>query len=204
MEDYWYYTLSAIPQTLAAVIALAAAFTTLKLDYISKIIKETRIDLRRFILLTTSKLDIKEIHTIEPLSDKEFLKVFKEGLSSLDEHNHQLGLTSDMFNKYSDEMFRIINKDWNSRYGPDDFRVFGYLKMKKEIFEKLIEQKDEIIYLMTSSLILVGFVITVSLIILPSYNCFNGSKLLVYGIVTGSVISIIVTILSILKIVKSE
>lgn len=206
MENYWYYTLSAISQTLAAIIALAAAFTILKLDYISKTINKSRIDLRRFILLTTSRLDIKEkeIHTIEPLNDGDFLKVFEKGLLSLDEKDHQLGLPPDIFKKYSGEMFRIIEKEWNSRYGPDDFRIFGYLKMKKEIFEKLIKQKSRIIHLMRQSLILVAFIISVSIVVLPSYNYFNGSKLLVYGIVVSSIASIAVTILSILEIVKSE
>ena len=62
--NYWYYTLSAIPQTLGAIIALSATFVVFKLNFISEKIKDSRTDLRRFILLLTS-YQHKEIHDIE-------------------------------------------------------------------------------------------------------------------------------------------
>ncbi len=203
-QNYWYYTLSAIPQVLAGMIALAATFSVVKLDFISKKLKDSRTDLRRFILLVTSKLDIEEneIHTIEPLNDDEFLILFKKGLTTLDKEDPFLGLGEEMFNKYRAELFRIIQSEWHSFYKAKDSRIFGYLQMKKNAFEKLIREKKEVIYLMGLSSGLIGFVIVFSLIILPLYSFYDGCRLVLFSIVNGAVLSVIVTALSISKIVK--
>lgn len=207
-NNYWYYTLSAIPQTLAAMIALAATFVVFKLSIISERIKEARKDLRRFILLATSNLDKKlyqtEIHEIEPLSNNKFLELYETGLDNLKSDAEFLGLDKGMFEKYGKEMFRIINKEWHSFYTAKDFRIFGYLVMKKEVFKSLLLLRRKSVALLTLSLTLVASTIIASLIALPAFGYFVGSILLVDIIVFCAVLSIVITAYSVWIIANND
>ncbi len=204
-SNFWYYTLSAIPQTLAAIIALAATFAVVSLGSVSKKIRVSRKDLRRFILLLTSRLDIteKEIHTIEPLSDKNFLKIFKKGLETL-KKEPTLGLDETNFKKFKTEMHRIIEEEWKSFYGADNTRIYGYLEMKKNLLEELLYKRKQIFQFMALSLILVTLVIIGSLIILPQYNYFNGSRMIVLLTIKFASLAIIITGISVWKIANTE
>lgn len=205
-SNYWYYTLSAIPQTLAAMIALAAMFVVFKLDVISKKITEGRIDLRRFILLVTSLLDKNvdstEIHEIEPLNHKDFLKLYEKGLINLMPKDDFLGLKEDIYNKYKKEMERIIEKEWHSYYPADPDRIFGYLSMKKEFFKRLLLDRIRILFLLKVSLTMVTLTIIISLIVLPNYDYFCGSQCVVGFIVFLSALSILITSVSVWIITK--
>lgn len=207
MENYWFYTLSAIPQTLAAMIALAAMFVVFRLDVISKKIDESRIELRRFILLVTSRLDKEknqtEIHEIEPLSHDNFLKLYEKGLNSLVPNNEFLGLEREVYRKYGDEMWRIINQEWRSYYSVDKDRIFGYLTMKKEVFERLLLIKRKSLFLLITSLAISAITISASLCVLPNYAYLNGSWSIVYTIVILAVLSIVITSFSVWTIVKN-
>jgi len=208
MDNYWYYTLSAIPQTLAAMIALAATFVVFKLAIISERINETRKDLRRFILLVTSNLDKKtyetEIHEIEPLSNDKFLKLYEVGLANLKPKEDYLGLERGKFEKYEKEMLRIINEEWHSSYTPKDFRIFGYLATKKNILKSLLSLRQRSLVMLISSLTLVALTIIASVTALPKYDYFEGSILLVDIVVCFSVLSTVITGWSVWTIAKGD
>lgn len=206
-SNYWFYTLSAVPQTLAAMIALAATFVVFRVNTISKKIEESRNDLRRFMLLVTSilsKEDSSEIHEIEPLNHKDFLALYDKGLSKLDVKEKYLGLGEAKYKKYEDEMFRIINKEWYSYYPPDKERIFGYLNMKKEIFHKLLLEKDASQFWLNLSLILVSSTIIISMVILPNFTYFNGSKCVVGFVIFLATISILITSIGVWKIARTN
>src|SRR3989339_108620 len=103
MDNYWYYTLSAIPQTLAAMIALTATFIVFKLNFLSQQIYKNRSDLARFILLLSS-FQGKEIHDIEPLSDKDFIQLYEEGLAKIHNEKEKLGLDAGIYDRLVAEM----------------------------------------------------------------------------------------------------
>ncbi|MDP3997646.1 MAG: hypothetical protein Q8P73_04070 [bacterium] len=200
-NNYWYYTLSAVPQTLAAMIALAATFSVFKLDHVSRRIDDVRLDLRRFILLATSKFDKdNEIHEIERLNHREFLALYEKGLETLNSKDDYLGLGQQMFGKYAAEMKRIIQSEWHSFYSPKPFRIMGYLEMKRDIFKNLLSARNESLSALLRSLSLTVFVIVVSLIVLPNFNFFSGSLVVIYAVVVGAVISLAVTAVSVWKI----
>ncbi|MCC6934153.1 MAG: hypothetical protein IT406_00445 [Candidatus Yanofskybacteria bacterium] len=204
--NYWYYPLSAIPQTLAAMIALAATFAAVKLDVFSKKLAESRKDLRRFILLVTTGLnsDEKEIHTIEPLSNLEFLNLYKKGLAGLKSGDPAFGLEPATYAKYQQEMYRIINSEWNSFFSAKDFRILGYLSMKKDTFEDLLQKRIKIIRWTTQSLVFAAIVAGISLAILPCFKYFHGSILIV-GLITGvAVLSILATAFNVWRIARMD
>lgn len=129
-SNFWFYSLSAIPQTLAAMITLAATFVVFKLNFIQEKIRDIRKDLRRFILLLTS-YEKKEIHHIEPLSDEDFLNLYDESLKSIKPNEKNLGLNAGVYERLRAEMSRIIYEDWKSGFSADENRVYGYLNAKK-------------------------------------------------------------------------
>lgn len=202
MDNYWYYTLSAIPQTLAAIIALSATFVVFKLNFLSEKIKDSRTDLRRSILLLTSSKQT-EIHDIEPLNDDEFLKLYEEGLSIIKPTEEELGLDPGIHKRLRDELSRIITDDWKSAFPPRQARVVGYLTMKRDIFKDLLKIRKKSLRLLFWSLLISALVITTSLILLPNYNYIDYPISAIWIILVFTVLSIILTTLSVWIIARS-
>lgn len=202
MNEYWYYTLSAIPQTLAAMIALAAAFAVYKLNLLETRIQEARTDMRRFILLLTSYKK-GEIHQIEPLSNTEFLEWYEQAFNHLKSDDQYLGYSEEMYRKFELEMQRVIQEEWRSFFTANNERIYGYLMMKKMLFRQMLSNKEKSLYMLLCSLLLVSTVIIMSLIALPNYDFFSGSFQLVFLIVMTAVLSVIVTARSVWTIAKS-
>jgi len=202
MDNYWYYTLSAIPQTLAAMIALAATFVVFKLNFSSEQIYKCRTDLARPILLLTSFIN-KEIHDIEPLSDQDFIQLYEEGLANIYIGKDNLGLKQELYNKLVKEMERIIHEEWKSWFRAKPQRIYGYLVMKKDILIRLIDAKKKSLQLLRLSLFLASLVIGVSLLILPYLDflkIYFDPSLIVSIIMLGSLISVSFTAYSVWKI----
>lgn len=199
MDNYWYYTLSAIPQTLAAIIALAATFVVFKLNFLSEQIRKSRNDLSRFILLLTS-FKHKEIHDIEPLSDRSFVRLYEEGLTNINNDQNNLGLDPGIYKRLEKEMERIINDEWRSNFRARPNRIYGYLEMKKDILKNFLDAKRRSILLLLGSLSLTTIVIVVSLFMLPNYNFFCNPYLVLTIIMIASLVSVTLTAYSVWKI----
>jgi hypothetical protein len=200
--NYWYYTLSAVPQTLAATIALAATFSVVKLDQLSKKIYDARVDLRRFMLLITSEVEgvEKEIHDIEPLQDKAFLALYERCFNTLKPRDNSLGVSNGIYVRLQREMSRIIKLEWHSGYPARSFRIYGFLKMKKDLFKLMLLARSESMRLMLLSLVFAVSNIVISLLVLPNYNYFNGSIKIVYAVVFLAALSVIITAWSVWRI----
>ncbi|HBT80580.1 MAG: hypothetical protein UW46_C0001G0123 [Candidatus Yanofskybacteria bacterium GW2011_GWF1_44_227] len=197
--EYWYYTLSAIPQTLATMIALVATFGAVNLNMLSSKITEIRKDprIRRFILLGTSQLDKEihatEIHQIDALTNNDYLSLFQKCLDRLDPRSETLGLEGKIFEKYKAEMLEVIHSEWHSFYGPDPDRIYGYLSMKRDVLKMSVLDKKKIINNLGLSLSLAVLTIVISLLALPNYDYFCGSTLLVSSVVILAVLSVALT-----------
>lgn len=203
--DFWYYTLSAVPQTLATLIALAATFVVFKLNIVSHKIQESRKDLRRFMLLLTSYRE-GEIHEIEPLKDQEFLEWYQKGLANLKQEEEFLGFGENMYKKFALEMKRIIKEEWRSFYGAKRDRILCYLLMKEKVFGTLLAIRQRILVLLARSLVVVSSVITISLIVLPHYDYFSYLKVsmtVVAAVVIFAILSLTVTAVSVWEITRS-
>jgi len=201
MDNYWYYTLSAIPQTLATMIALTATFVVFKLNFLSEQIQKSRNDLARFILVLTSYKK-REIQDIEPLSHEEFIELYEEGLKNIKSDESDLGLEHGIYLRLMAEMQRIIKEEWRSRFKARRFRIDAYLKMKRDFFNSLLSIKKTSLRLLSSSLLLTTFMIVVSLFVLPNYGLFYKPYLIVVIIMLGSLFSVCLTAYSVWKIAK--
>ena len=201
--NYWYYTLSAIPQTLGAIIALSATFVVFKLNFISEKIKDSRTDLRRFILLLTS-YQHKEIHDIEPLKDEEFLKLYEEGLNNIKASEDNLGLDVGIYHRLQAELKRIIEEDWKSGFSPRKERIVGYLTMKRDTFKSFLAVRKMSLRLLGWSLVSTTLVIAISLVALPHYNNIGCPVLVVRALMGASIFSIILTSYSVWRIASED
>jgi len=200
MDNYWYYTLSAIPQTLAAMIALAATFVVFKLSFIFEQIRKNRSDLSRFILLLTSFMK-KEIHDIEPLNDRDFIKLYEKGLANIKEDQDYFGLDKGIYEKLVSEMDRIIQSDeWRSLFKAKPFRIYGYLNMKKNILKRLVDARMVSLRWLFWSLLITILTMAASLSVLPIYDIFSNPPVVVTSILLASLISIFLTACSVWKI----
>lgn len=201
MQDnyFWFYTLSTIPQTLAAMIALAATFVVFKLNFITVKIQKSRKDLARFILLLTSYLH-KEIHDIEPLSDKKFVELYEKALKNIKPDFPNLGLEIGIYVRMQNEMQRIIREDWKSRFPARQGRIVGYLKMQKKIFRSLLTERNTSLRLLGCSLIFTTLTIALSLFALPHFDIFKDPHFVVAFVLVLSLISVSLTGYSVWKI----
>lgn len=198
MNDYWYYTLSAVPQTLAAMIALAATFFVFRLDFLSEEMRKNRKDLARFLLLLAQEQG--EIHNIETKSDEDFFIFYKEMLDKIKPDEDKFGLPPETYAKLEQEMQRIIHEDWKSFFLPRSFRIAKYLDMKKDNFEKLLSTKSTIHWLLGSSLLTVALTIIISLFALPNYDVFCNPRSIVGLVLIGSLASVVLTTYSVWRI----
>jgi len=203
MDNYWYYTLSAIPQTLAAMIALTATFFAFRLNLTSEKIKKNREDLMRFTLLLAPNKQ-GEIDNIERKTEEGFFNLYEQVLNEIKPGEQNLGLNIVTYEKVKHEMDRIIKEDWRSYYGAGEERISKYLYAKKDILKNLLNIKKMGKSLFGWSLSLTTLMIIISLSTLPSHDIFYCPRLIMGIILFGSAISIILTACSVWKIATAR
>jgi manganese-dependent inorganic pyrophosphatase len=200
MDNYWYYTLSAIPQTLAAMIALAATFFVFKINTLSEKMDDIRSSLSRFIILLAPPKQ-GEIHVIERKTNEEFFEFYKDGLGRLDVARDNLGLEHNTYLKLQREMRRKIEMDWNSSFSARGSRIIGYLTIKRDTLCHLLSTKKMIRGLLKWDLWITASAVFLALFALPNYDFVSGIQhLVVYIILVVSLISVLYTARSVWKI----
>ncbi len=200
MDNYWYYTLSAIPQTLAAMIALSATFFVFRLDYISKEIKKSRNDLLRFTILLAPEPQ-GEIDIIERKTEEDFFEFYKQALERIKPDQSKLGLDNKIYIRLNAEMQRIITSDeWHSRFYSNSTRIANYLYAKRDILKRLIAVKKMMRNRLRWTLSITTLIIVASLSILPNRDVFCNPQLIVGMVLIGSLASVILTTVNVWKI----
>ena len=190
-SEAWLYTLSAIPQTLAAMIALVATFIIYKLsrlkDHIALHSEEVKVYL-------PSLADKNKILDINSLFEEDVVSTLKEGLNN--------------FHKLNPEDLKYIM----SRYGEvvvsqpgvnlSPEKLKQYLIQKTQLLETLLAKKNLAYNKLKTSLLFTAIPIIISLIILPFYGFMVNPGLILLFLVALSGLSVIYTVHSVWEISK--
>ncbi len=193
----WYYTLSAIPQTLAAMIALVATFVVYKLSRVSDRVEKERGLVKSFLMHLHPE---KEIHHIENMRGEELLIALQEGIAKLDPEEKDLGF--DAFKKL-EALLKEIIESWHLRAGTSGQKVYDFLRQKENIFRNLVHARKYSLNLLVVCLFLTAIPTVASLLMLPNIVYFSANLLPITFALAGlASISILFTALSVWKIAK--
>ena len=165
-SNFWYYTLSAIPQTLGAIIALSATFVVFKLNYFERSL-DAELRVAKWFLL---KMHLYEKVDIEDVPKKEIINEFKARIGPA---NMNLGLSqfAPYGNNIWDEFSSIVDQ-YNKFYTTSPERVLSFLKMTSKSLDSTFTNRENILGLLKTSLVISTIAIVFSLIFLPLFNLF--------------------------------
>lgn len=178
-------------------IALAATFFVFRLNFISEEIRRNRKDLLRFILLLAPGPQ-GEIHIIEQKTEEKFYEFYEQALEQIKFDQPDLGF--EKYKKLEKEMWRIISKDWHSRFRADSKRIANYLYAKRDILKRLLYIKKMIKNLLAWNLSITALMVIMSLSVLPNHDAFCKPRLIVGIILFGLSTNVILTASSVWKI----
>jgi hypothetical protein len=166
----WYYTLSTIAQTLAAILALGGTFIVFKLDRINERIKNLRDIAIETIMIFQEKLT----QSFDDTSDKKILQQMKDFVDRLDIEKENWGITSNQKTSLA-ELYR--NREFNSRIGPSrtplDEEVIIFIRNKSKRFGTDIGKVGRVLRMLKYSLSLLSVTIIASVFVLPLQNFFK-------------------------------
>lgn len=189
-SNFWFYTLSAIPQTLGTIIALVAAFSVFKFSKIYELTEKCAQEVKDYLY---PLLD-KEIHDIENMGPSDIASYLKVGLKKM----HK---TDPHYSGY-DKLYSLFQGEISQRhrnFQPTPERIYGFLKQKQEYISKLLVERINAKHKLFVSFFLNITTIVVSLVLLPMYDFLNQFPTILLVIVMA-VISLIYTIYSAWKI----
>lgn len=196
-SDIWLFTLAAIPQTLAAMIALVATFVVYKLSRVSDRVEKERGLVKSFLLHLHPE---KEIHHIEGMRGEELLEALQEGIAKLDPEEKDLGF--DAFKKL-EALLKEIIEAWHLRTGASGQKIYDFLQQKENIFRNLVHTRKLAINLLVACLFLTALPTCLSLLALPNVEYFAENLFQITLALSGfASISIIFTTYSVWKIAK--
>lgn len=162
----WFYTLSAIPQTLGAIIGLTATFIIFKLNHIESRLQKEYGEIKEWIAALFSRL---EIYEITKLDDNEILLKLREGIGLLNRDEQELGFGGyeRLSNLHGNIMVSHIGM---GGYCSTEKALYGYLLEKERIFNSLLEGKKIALNRLKKSLILTSVPTVCSIFFLPFYG----------------------------------
>ena len=202
--NYWFYTLSTISQTLAALVALGATFVIFSLDKLNKNILDYR--QRLIYILKESDRNTPE-STYYALNNINLLKYFNTNLySKIQAEKQDLGIGENNCVNFVNHYILIEfgNKNgYSSTQGLEKevLDAYAYLNRIKDYYSDSIEFKRKIICQTIVTVIINSLTIILSVILL-SYSEPHHGFLTVTIIVF--ICSIISTILLIIKLVRKD
>ncbi len=162
-NSYWYYTLSAIPQTLAAGLALAATFVIFKMSLLNDKIEACASETAKLLSLTGSgNADDGEFK--EQADHRHLLKVFAGALPALDA---QPELVAKIASFYATDGAR---RDLYDPGDPAHRKVIAHLKRLRHSFAGLLEHKRHSFGYLKRNLIFTLAPMSASLFLLPLHD----------------------------------
>lgn len=186
-SNSWFYSLSAIPQTLAAMIALTATFVVYKLsrikDYISRHAEEVKIFLPHL---------VPEEKITDPGSifEEKVAELLGRGLKKLDISKEDLGTTE--FKHLKNAFDNILHLQHIHLESTKE-NLFDYLNHKNQIITTLINKKNLANRALKNSLFFTAMPIALSLVLLPLYGILAGRPLILTLMIAASCFSIAYT-----------
>jgi hypothetical protein len=133
MGNIWFYTLSTIPQTLAAVIALFAIFVVYKVTQIDQVIRIEFLPKIKRLLTLINNMKLSDRRRTN-FSDYEILDLII-AFDKLDSNDVYLGLGKELYEKIKEEWKIIIREDRGKTCeNPEKEILFDYLIGQKYFF----------------------------------------------------------------------
>jgi hypothetical protein len=198
-SNFWFYTLSAIPQTLGAVIALSATFVIFKLNHIESRTKKEYDEITEWIMPLHPEIEIPDI---TKLDDSSILQKLREGMGKLNREESNLGF--DGYDKLRDLYGEVINS-YKRHFSPTEARIYDYLQEKNRILSSLLEVRRDALRRLKASLVLTVLPIVGSIIFLPLYQQVSYCRVvIVSALVIFAVIGICYTAYSVWKIARPQ
>ena len=197
-SNFWFYTLSAIPQTLGAIIALTATFIIFKLNHVEERTKREYGEIKDWVLTLLPEL---KVHQITEFDDNAMLSKLKEAIGMLNPEKQRFGLEDVRFNQlYSMyEHVLLTNKRKIDSYK----NIYNYLLEKQRILTSLIGVRKSALRHLKISLALTVLPISSSIIFLPFYKWFTNSGHIIVGtLVIFSVVAVSYTATSVWDIAR--
>lgn len=188
---FWYYTLSAIPQALAATIAVVATFVIYKVSRVSDRTEREKDSIKRFILVLNPE---QEIHHIESMRGWDVLRALREGLEKLDKSKEGLG-----FGGYAklEKLFKEIVSDWQRSFEVNEARIYEFLHQKADVLHRLVNTRKRSLRYLIVSLVIATIPSALAFLALPHIGFF-------YTVANANLFVTILTILSSLSFVYTS
>jgi len=166
-SHFWFYTLSAIPQTLGAIIALAAIFVIFKLDHIENRLQKESREIEEWLMPLFPSM---EIHEVTRLDYSAMLQKLSEGIKKLSPGERNLAF--DGYNKLCD-LLREVIASYKRYYDASEERIYEYLAEKERILKSLLEVRKNALRRLKISLYFIVLSIVASIIFLPLYESID-------------------------------
>lgn len=164
---YWFYTLSAIPQALAAMIAVVATFAVYRLSYINQLITPDLKFAHWFLL----KIDPGKYY--QSFTNEKIPEIFEEEAAKLEKNKERLGLTVNQFTGIQDELSEIIKTYYGllgGYYTSNSERMREFIQQKAKGYKENNDSKKQLYNILKTSIKITAFPIIFSLIFLPFYS----------------------------------
>lgn len=177
--NFWFYTLSTIPQTLGAIIALTATFVIFRLNHIEARTQHEHKEIKLWILPLFPE---KEIDEISKLDDSAMLVRLKEGIKKLDLKKQHLG-----FNKYNDlfDLSKEVISSFGRGFEPTEERIYNYILEKARILESLLVNRKNALRYLKSCLLITVVPIVASIVLLPLHTRVMSYDVYIVSVLVG-------------------
>lgn len=198
-NNFWFYTLSTIPQTLGAVIALSATFVIFKLNHIESRTQKEYEEIKEWIMPLHPDIEIPDI---TKLDDSAMLQKLKEGIEKLKKDKPNLDFNG--YDKLRDLYNEVINS-YKRHFEATEIRIYNYLLEKERILSSLLGVRRNALHRLKISLALTVLPIVGSIIFLPLYQQITYCPwIIVLILVVLAIIGICYTAYSVWKIAHPQ
>ena len=191
--DFWLYTLSAIPQTLGAIVALTATFVIFKLDHIEERTKLEYDEIKDWVLTILFELGI---HEISRLDDYALLEKLRKSIEKLDPNSDRFGLEDARFNQLYAMYEHVLI---SHKRKMDNYKnIYLYLQEKERVLSSLINVRRNALIRLRTSLFLTSAPIVLSLITLLVFPLLAScGPVIIAALVILSISAVAYTVLSV-------
>lgn len=165
--SFWYFTLSAIPQALAATIAVVATFVVYKVSRVSDRTEREKAITKRFILVLNPDT---EIHHIESMRGWDVLKALQEGVSKLNPKESELGFAG---YKNLEKLFKEMANEWQRSFEVNEQRIYEFLHQKANVLARLVTTRKQSLRYLVISLILATIPSALAFLAVPHVEFFQ-------------------------------
>lgn len=174
-SNFWFYTLSATPQTLGAVVGLVAVFSVFKLAKIHDLLDRYINSIRIYLYPLDKKMEVHDIDNLSSEDAEDVLDYLNKGLNNIhsDDSNYEA---------YGDlrDLFNLKIQDIEREFETTPERIYKFLEHTRDSLKNLIDHRTS-----TRKYLKVSFKMNLisifgCLAILPLYSFFGTFRCFFY------------------------